>query len=205
MTSSADLRKQMRARRRVLSRAAQRAHARGLRANVLRTGYYRAARHVAVYLSRDGEIDPRHIVRALWQSGKHCYLPVLSGPYARAMMFAPYHAGSRLRHNRFAIGEPRSGRRQLRNGRQLDLILMPLVAFDDSGNRLGMGAGYYDRTLAHLARQRHWRKPKLVGLAHELQKVAALDAQPWDVPLNAVVTESAVYNCGGKRSKGGGG
>ena len=75
----------------------------------------------------------------------------------------------------------------------LDLILLPLVGFDLKGNRLGMGGGYYDRTLSYLRHRRFWIKPRLVGVAHECQKVDSLIARPWDIPLDAVVTETAFY------------
>jgi 5-formyltetrahydrofolate cyclo-ligase len=77
--------------------------------------------------------------------------------------------------------------------RELDLILLPLVAFDESGQRLGMGGGFFDRSLAFLAWRQHWRKPHLIGLAYDFQKVAALPREPWDVPLDAVVTDQNVY------------
>jgi 5-formyltetrahydrofolate cyclo-ligase len=68
-------------------------------------------------------------------------------------------------------------------------MLLPLVAFDKNGNRIGMGGGFYDHTLAYLNIRKVWRKPKLIGLAHELQKVKQLQSNPWDIPLDGVVTE----------------
>ena len=73
---------------------------------------------------------------------------------------------------------------------------MPLVAFDLEGNRLGMGGGFYDRTLAYLAQRHHWRKPHLLGTAFELQRFGKLPNQPWDVPLDGVVTEAAYRSFG---------
>jgi 5-formyltetrahydrofolate cyclo-ligase len=72
-------------------------------------------------------------------------------------------------------------------------LLLPLVGFDETGNRLGMGGGYYDRTLSYLRQRKHWRRPRLVGIAHECQKVDALAPSPWDVPLDMIVTEERVY------------
>ena len=68
-----------------------------------------------------------------------------------------------------------------------------LVGFDARCNRLGMGGGYYDRTLAYLRHRVHWRRPLLVGVAHECQRVERLEANPWDVPLDLVVTERRIY------------
>jgi len=74
----------------------------------------------------------------------------------------------------------------------LDLILLPLVAFDKSGHRLGMGGGYYDRTLAFLAHRRLWRKPHLLGTAYQFQQLETLPTQPWDIPLDGIATEQGV-------------
>jgi 5-formyltetrahydrofolate cyclo-ligase len=68
-------------------------------------------------------------------------------------------------------------------------VLAPLVAFDRSGNRLGMGGGYYDRSFAYLRHRVHWRRPRLIGYAYGFQEVQALERAHWDVPLSGVVTE----------------
>ena len=70
---------------------------------------------------------------------------------------------------------------------------MPLVAFDAECNRLGMGGGYYDRTLHFLLTRNRWHSPYLIGIAHDCQKVASLPIQSWDIPLQGVITESAFY------------
>ena len=76
--------------------------------------------------------------------------------------------------------------------RRLDLVLMPLVGFDSTGSRLGMGGGFYDRSFAFLRRRQKWRKPNLIGAAFDCQKVEQIDGQSWDVPLSGVMTESGV-------------
>lgn len=83
-----------------------------------------------------------------------------------------------------------------RRAAALDVIVMPLAAFDDHGNRIGMGGGYYDRTLAAAASAPGWRRPTLIGLAFEAQRVAPIPAREWDVPLDWVATEAGVYRCG---------
>jgi 5-formyltetrahydrofolate cyclo-ligase len=79
------------------------------------------------------------------------------------------------------------------DARWLDLVLMPLVGFDADGNRLGMGAGFYDRKFAFLRHRRAWRRPLLLGIAFDAQRVERFDAALHDVPLWGVVTERAVY------------
>ena len=98
-----------------------------------------------------------------------------------------------MRPNRFGIPEPSRRNRRLRLAWTLDLLLVPLVGFDTECHRLGMGGGYYDRTLSYLSHRDHWRRPRLIGLAHECQRVAALPVRPWDIPLDFVVTERQVY------------
>ena len=114
------------------------------------------------------------------------YVPVVRG--ARATMhFVPLEGP--LRRNRFGIPEPRFDARHVIDPRTLDMVLMPLVAFDFSGERLGSGAGYYDRAFA-FARAR--RRPRLIGLAYRWQGVESLERAPWDVPMHAVVTDAGV-------------
>jgi 5-formyltetrahydrofolate cyclo-ligase len=93
-----------------------------------------------------------------------------------------------LRRNPIGIAEP-SGHQQL-GARWMNIILLPLVAFDRRGNRLGNGAGFYDRALAFRARRRHWRGPLLLGLAFSAQAVDHIDREPHDVPLDGVITEN---------------
>src|SRR5690606_7992459 len=99
-----------------------------------------------------------------------------------------------LRHlapNRFGILEPNQAAQSI-DIQQLDLILLPLVGFDAQGRRLGMGGGYYDRSLAF---KKVYKKlgPKLIGLAHAIQQVDALTVDIWDVPLDAIVTDKKLF------------
>ncbi len=107
------------------------------------------------------------------------------------MRFAPYEKNTRLRKNCFGILEPVYQKKQLKPARQLDLVLAPLVGFDGQGNRMGMGGGFYDRALQHLKQQSTAGnlRPKYVGIAHEVQKVAQLESHHWDIQLHAIITE----------------
>ncbi len=182
------LRRDLRARRRALDATARRRAARGLARAVARHPYYVRAQSLATYLARDGEIDPGELVVRAWASGRHCYLPVLIDRPWPHLRFAPHTPATRFVPNRFGIPEPDVPRRALLPARALDLLLLPLVAFDADGNRLGMGGGYFDRTLAY-QRHRVWRRPRLLGVGYAFQQVAGLDAASWDVPLHGVVTE----------------
>ena len=152
---------------------------------------FHSAQRVACYLPNDGEVDLNSLIEHMEFLGKRCFLPVLDTLRPRRLWFAPYRPGDALVDNRFGIPEPNGPARDRVAAWHLDLVLTPLVAFDDNGNRLGMGGGYYDRTLAFLHRRRYWRRPRLVGVAYEFQHTVALPQRPWDIPLNSVVTERA--------------
>ena len=91
------------------------------------------------------------------------------------MTFAELEPSATLAANFFGILEPKLGRKI--DARELDLVLTPLVAFDDRGVRIGVGRGYYDRCFRFLRHRSHWRRPKLLGVAYELQRVPPLDAE----------------------------
>ena len=179
----------MRGRRRALDQAQRLRLSEAAAAAFSRHRLFLSARRIACYLSNDGEMDPMPLIGLAWAMGKQVYLPVLSHLRSDHLLFAPYAPGDALRANRFGIPEPVVALRHLVEARVLDVVLMPLVAFDLRGNRLGMGGGFYDRSFAFLRRRRHWLKPHLVGMAYEFQCVDALARRHWDVPLQGVVTE----------------
>ncbi len=193
MKGRAAIRRRMRARRRRLSRAER--HGAALRAARLLavSPLLRNSRRIACYFPCNGELDLTPVMQRIWAMGKQCYLPVLDELSSDRLWFAQYRQGDPLWLNRFGIPEPCRPGRWLVKPWQLDLILAPLVAFDSHGNRLGMGGGHYDRTLAFLRRRRHWLRPRFYGVAYEFQKIDRLQRQAWDVPLHGIVTERHIY------------
>ncbi|MEN8206131.1 MAG: 5-formyltetrahydrofolate cyclo-ligase [Pseudomonadota bacterium] len=189
--SSRRLRQSIRQQRRSLSRAEADACAEQLAQRTARHTLVLKSQRIAAYLASDGEIDPTPLMLSLWGLGKTIYLPVLVPFSNRKLWFAEFNPTDRLAFNRFGIPEP--VRRRLIKPCALDLVLTPLVAFDDNGHRVGMGGGYYDRSFAFLNRRRFWRKPYLLGLAYELQKQTAIKPNDWDIPLDAVATEARIY------------
>ncbi|MDK9561803.1 5-formyltetrahydrofolate cyclo-ligase [Gallibacterium anatis] len=136
-------------------------------------------KNIAVYLSFDGEISTNQLIETLWRQGYHLYLPVLH-PFSEGnLLFLAYTPTTKLIKNKFNILEPKLDVRQVLPAEQLDIIFTPLVAFDLKKNRLGMGGGFYDRTLEN------WQnKPFLpVGLAHRCQQVEHIPTEDWDMPL----------------------
>ncbi|KAA8557710.1 5-formyltetrahydrofolate cyclo-ligase [Pseudomonas sp. OVF7] len=187
------LRRMLRKARRALTPSEQRRAALGLYRQLAQHPLFRRAKHISLYLPTDGEIDPRLLLRAAQRRGKATYLPVLSAWPRTKMVFQRVSPGEKLLPNRFRILEPRINACRQRKVWTLDLVLLPLVGFDDAGGRLGMGGGFYDRSLAYLARRKSWRKPTLLGLAHECQKVDRLAQASWDVPLAGTVTDKYWY------------
>lgn len=140
---------------------------------------------VALYLENDGEINPKHIDNFLKKQNVKLYLPILDD---KKLKFAK--VGKYFKKNKFGIDEPVTT--EILEGEQLDIIFMPLVGFDKNKNRLGMGGGFYDRTLAFKQRQKN-HNPKLYGLAFDCQKVDKIDTQPWDILLDTIITPSKIY------------
>lgn len=187
------IRRQMRRRRRALPRSERQRAADALAARLGNSPLFLRSEHIAFYLANDGEMDLLPLIERAWAMGKRCYLPVLSPAFHNRLWFAPYHPDTPLLPNRFRIPEPVIRWRDTRPASSIELMLTPLVAFDAAGNRLGMGGGFYDRTLAYLLQRTRWRRPQLIGIAYEFQKLAQLPHAAWDVPLHGVATERAVY------------
>ena len=138
---------------------------------------------IGVFLSLREEIDTRPLLQVLWRRGWQVYLPFTPGK-GRALFFLPYREGEALEPDALGIPAPKDRAEARLPGNRLDLVIVPLVAWDNGGHRLGMGGGFYDRTFADMLR------PPLWGYAYDCQRVAALPRAPWDVALDAVVTES---------------
>ncbi len=184
------LRRQLRARRRALTEAERFQRSRAVCRRIAQRTEFRRARRIALYLAADGEVDLAPLLDKIWARRQMACLPVLRPLSGRKMDFLPYEPGDLLNANRYGIPEPVGHPREAVAPPFLDLVLLPLVAFDLQGNRLGMGGGFYDRTFAFLRRRHRWHRPRLVGVAYDFQQVEYLPAEPWDVPLHAVVTES---------------
>jgi 5-formyltetrahydrofolate cyclo-ligase len=185
-----ELRRNMNRQRRALPARVTRQAGRAVARRIWKLPAMRRARRIGMYLAVGGEVDCSTILERVISAGREVYLPVLGGP---ALRFARYRPGDPLISNRFGIGEPDVAAIHMLSGRQLDVVLTPLVAFDGHGNRLGMGGGFYDRSFAFVHWRTAWQRPRLIGLAHEFQRVGNLRVEPWDVPLHSVVTETQVY------------
>jgi 5-formyltetrahydrofolate cyclo-ligase len=182
------LRNELRQRRRALSCRHQRLAAQRVARALKALPEYQNSQHIALYLHSDGELACDAIVTLLGHQQRHCYLPVVSGRRGH-MHFYPYRANQLLLANRYQLQEPAQQRRVAKNPRALDIVLLPLVGFDRQGHRLGMGGGYYDRAFAFKHSAPRHTRPLMIGIAHSIQEVAKLPAEPWDVPLDIILTE----------------
>lgn len=153
---------------------------------VTRSGYFRMSRAIGCYLPTDDEVDAWPIIARALTMGKQVSAPVLGKN--GSMRFHDLNADSSLSFNQFGLMEPQSG--ESVDPRQLDIVITPLVAFDSSGNRIGMGGGYFDRCFSFLKGRKIWLRPKLIGLAFDCQRVASIAPTPWDIGLYRVITET---------------
>lgn len=190
------LRRTLRKRRRELSNYQQKLASQKICQLVSQQTWFINASRLAVYMANDGEADPLPLAVFAHKMGKQVYLPVLHPLNTGHLIFIRFTPQTPLIKNRFGILEPRLkgygfDRHNHCQVQALDLLLMPLVGFDIQGGRLGMGGGFYDRTLAIKPNQ--FSRPKLVGLAHECQKVDQLPLESWDVSLTGIATPAKFY------------
>lgn len=182
-------RQDLRVRRRALPAPQRIAAAESLATQLLALPFAPQSGHVAGYWAMDGEIGLHAWQLRLPPGCVYC-LPVLCAD--QRLRFAPWRAGEPLVGNRYGIPEPDVAASSLLEAEALALVVLPLVGFDARGNRLGMGSGWYDRTLAF--RQARSAPPYLVGAAFALQQLGDFAAESWDVGLDAVCTESAILD-----------
>ncbi len=188
-------RRRLRALRLSLSRAERLAAERAIVATLRRLHVFRRGRRVAVYLAMPGEASLAAALATALPSGAELFVPRVTSRRLGRMQFVPLRRDCTLRPNASAFGimEPAPDTGEWLPPQRLDVILVPMVGFDREGNRLGMGAGYYDRALRQRRdRSRAWRRPRLIGIAFACQEVARIEPSPWDVALDCVVTEREV-------------
>ena len=189
MNTRLQLRKAIRQRRNALSVIQQRNAAIALATSLSSHSKIQAANRIAVYLTNDGELGTSIFIDWCWQQQKEVYLPVVHPFSSGNLLFLRYQQDSKLVSNAFGILEPKLDVTKVCPLTELDIICTPLVAFDETGARLGMGGGFYDRSLAH------WQQSKLypLGLAHDCQLVENIPVESWDIPLPEIITPSKNY------------
>lgn len=187
------LRQQLRQRRREIPAAMRIAAADRIASRLLALPFAPKDGHVAGYWALDGEIALHAWQLQLPRAVVYC-LPVLREN--NLLHFAPWSPGVPLITNRYGIPEPGVDPATLLLPEHMKLVVVPLVGFDNRGARLGMGAGYYDRSFAF--RKRTPPPPWLVGAGFAAQQVDKISSEDWDVGLDAICTEQGNILCNGK-------
>ena len=155
---------------------------------VLEHEFLKQNRFIASYHSFSGEIDTVEINKALRLAGHHMALPVIHPEEKGLMDFYSYEKPEDLILNRFKIPEPVVSEENLVQPHKLEVVIVPLVGFNEKGERLGMGGGYYDRMLKKISCE-----CLTLGLAYDFQLIPEIKSQPWDMPLDEVITPTKHY------------
>ena len=180
------LRMDARAARRSMSAAERERASRRVANCFLNSRYFLASDTIACYLSTWDEVDTSAIIERAWSAKKRVFLPVISAH--GEMTFHETLPGTAMAMNHFGLWQPVSGKPI--DARRLDVVVTPLVAFDNERNRIGMGGGYFDRTFSFLGSRQHWLRPKLIGVAFGCQCVEKIPPNPWDIPVFRVFADT---------------
>lgn len=178
----AELRRQLRKARVGIPTPKRRVAEKALQRSLLRCSNLRRAKHIAAYAAVGSEINPQHALMTLASQGHQIYYPRIRRSH---MDFLTMRGAKSL--NRHGIAEPKHGRP--RPLWAMGAILIPLLGFDQSGQRLGQGGGYYDRALSKL----RFKRPRIIGLAFDEQRCDQLPTASWDQPLDGVITPTHTY------------
>ena len=139
---------------------------------------------IGLYVSFGNEVRTMELIEKILSLKKEVYLPVQNF-INETLIFRQYTKDSELIKNQNKILEPKSGKEI--DPEDLDIIFIPLLAFDKNLNRVGMGKGYYDKTL-------HGKKAgKLVGLAYDFQEISNAFPEDHDVAMNAIITSKNIF------------
>ena len=150
---------------------------------------------ISVYLENDGEISLSPFIQESWKRNFNLFLPILDPGKENSLKFINYSHKTELVSNRFGINEPKYQKKKCLNAQQMDIILMPLVGFDRHGHRLGMGGGFYDRSLVFITKE-DTNKPILIGVAHDCQEQEIIPSEAWDIPMNYLITNKEIIKFG---------
>jgi 5-formyltetrahydrofolate cyclo-ligase len=188
-----EIRKAIRARRKNLDPLAIQQASLQVAAQLIHSSRLIESKHIGYYLPHENEIDPYHIISRTQYQDKLLYLPVVDPADNKTLTFYSFNIEEKLQLNRYGILEPFIENKKPFDILQLDIVFVPLVCFDEYCNRIGRGAGYYDRTFAFIKDSIISQRPYLIGLGYEFQKIEKIVPSAWDIPLDMVVTEREIY------------
>lgn len=189
MTTQKTLRAQKRLARKNLSASQKAEKSQSISERLIATKAYQNAQHIAAYLCLPEEVDVSHLIKTAWADGKQVYLPVVL-TWGKPLQFAPYQPHSTLIKDTLDIPIPNVNKSHYIDAKHLDLVITPLVAFDQNRNRIGMGGGFYDRTFAFKA-QNNYPTPTLIAAAFAIQKTnCPIPSNDWDIRPDKIITEN---------------
>lgn len=154
---------------------------------VVRSSWFRRSGLIACYLPMPEEVDTWPLIDRAWRMKKRVFAPIIEKKFT--MQFRELNPESTLVLNQYGLPEPEDG--EMIAPRVLDVVITPVVAFDDNCNRLGMGGGYFDRTFSFLKHRKFLFHPKLIGLAFSCQRVEKIAPNPWDIRIFSVIDETS--------------
>ena len=189
-TSMDIIRERLKEKRKNLTKKQSSELSRAIFLRIIRSSWIQEHSNIGIYYALNGEADTLKLIEFLWSNNQNAFLPVMNH---NSLLFGNFAPNSDLNENIYGIPEPELTKENQVSALELDVVFVPLVAFDQDGYRLGMGGGYYDRTFEKKLKDQKPTTPLLVGLAYEFQKQNNLVHQPWDVPLDMVVTEANTY------------
>lgn len=187
------MRARIKERRHALGAAERIAAAQGLATQLAQLPELTVDQRIGGYFAVNGELSLHLVVAQCWRRGQAFHLPLTSAP--RRLHYAPYTATTPVTPNRFGIPEPHAAAADLVEPDALDLVLVPLLAFDRRGHRLGYGGGFYDASFAFLQQRERPSLPLLVGIGYAFQEAATLAPESWDVRLDFIATERELIDC----------
>ncbi len=204
MTDKAGLRRTLRAARKSVPESLRRRAGQALVRHALRHRLLVVGKRTGFYIPANSEIDVVPLLERAQAMGVQCFLPIVPGRGQLKMWFsklgpASHRAHHHWRLNRFGIAEYHAPQGLKLRGIRLQQVFMPLLGFDRLGYRIGMGGGYYDASFAYLRRRRAWRSPRLIGVAFSAQEVGRIPKDPWDIPLDGMLTEKGLIRPKAKR------
>ncbi len=194
MNSNKSLREKALAARRSLPPSYRQVASKKIAATIIDLVAFQSATRIGIFLPMPDEVDVRPIIERAWLQNAQVFVPYIVGKQ-KPLKFLAYERNAKLTPNRSGIAEPDPATTVDIGPAELDFVVTPLVAFDRSRSRIGMGAGYYDRTFAFLQNATA-SKPFLCGAAFAIQEVVAISAESWDIPLHQIVTESETFGPG---------
>ena len=189
ITTKNEIRNKLKKKRILLSKNERDIASKSIYKKIITSSIFLNSKKIAFYYPIKGEINPIPIMQEAFNRNKEVFLPVLTNFPKYQIKFQAFSFQNKIEKNKFQINQPRFNHVQTISPWAIDLVFVPLVAFDQNNNRLGMGMGYYDRKFHYLLNRQRWIKPKLIGLAYDFQQIKTIKANSWDVKLNKVFTD----------------